>query len=283
MAGKNKRMFSLDIVDTDKFLEMPVSSQNLYFHLGMRADDEGFVSSPKKIATFVGCNIDDLRLLISKEYLIPFESGVVVITHWNCNNWVRADRKQPTQYPKELGLLTLENNVYTVTDTCQPNVNQMTDSCHTEIRLDKNSIDKNSIDIYTSETDEATASKIDFDGIKNYFNTYCTGFPSIREMTNTRKTAIKNFLKKHSEADLYQLFTMAQESDFLTGSTGWKAGFDWILKPANSVKILEGNYENKNTKQSSEPKGFQGLREWAESNREDIQNELEEKGLNFFG
>ncbi len=75
----NRRMFSLDVVDTDIFLDMPASSQNLYFHLGMRADDDGFVSSPKKITKLVNCGEDDLRVLISKGFVIPFDSGVVVI------------------------------------------------------------------------------------------------------------------------------------------------------------------------------------------------------------
>ena len=82
----NRRMFSLDVIDTDKFLELPSSSQSLYFHLGMRADDDGFVSSPKKIATMVNSSIDDLKLLITKNYLIPFDDGVVVIAEWKVNN-----------------------------------------------------------------------------------------------------------------------------------------------------------------------------------------------------
>lgn len=82
----NKRMFSLSVVDTDRFLDMPVSTQALYFHLGMHGDDDGFVSSPRKIARAAGCNDDDLRLLIQKNYIIPFESGVVVITDWRLNN-----------------------------------------------------------------------------------------------------------------------------------------------------------------------------------------------------
>ena len=76
----NRRMFSLNVVDTDTFLEMPQSSQNLYFHLGMRADDDGFISSPKKITKIVGANEDDLKLLIAKKYVIPFENGILVIS-----------------------------------------------------------------------------------------------------------------------------------------------------------------------------------------------------------
>jgi hypothetical protein len=79
-------MFSLDIVDTDAFLEMPVSTQNLYFHLAMRADDDGFVSSPRKIIKTVNASSDDFRILLSKNYLIPFENGICVIKHWRIHN-----------------------------------------------------------------------------------------------------------------------------------------------------------------------------------------------------
>ena len=90
-----KRMFSLSVTDTDKFLDMSVSAQALYFHLGMHGDDDGFVSSPRKIARSVGCNDDDLRLLASKGYIIPFESGVIVIADWNINNTLKNDRYHP--------------------------------------------------------------------------------------------------------------------------------------------------------------------------------------------
>ena len=86
-----KRMFSLQVTDTDRFLDMSASAQALYFHLGMHGDDDGFMSSPRKIARIAGCNDDDLRLLAAKGYIIPFESGVVVITDWNINNTLKND------------------------------------------------------------------------------------------------------------------------------------------------------------------------------------------------
>ena len=88
----NRRMFSLDVIDTDNFLDMPLSAQGLYFHLGMRADDDGFIASPKKITKLINASNDDLKLLIAKGYLLPFESGVVVIRHWRQNNYVKGDR-----------------------------------------------------------------------------------------------------------------------------------------------------------------------------------------------
>lgn len=93
-----KRMFSIDVVDTDKFLDMPVSTQALYFHFGMRADDDGFVASPRKIVKIANCTNDDLKVLISKGYVIPFQSGVIVITDWKTNNFIRSDRYKATKY-----------------------------------------------------------------------------------------------------------------------------------------------------------------------------------------
>ena len=105
-------MFSLDVIDTDNFLEMPVTTQALYFHLGMRADDDGFVSSPKKIMKIIGCKEDDLKVLITKGYVIPFESGIVVIKHWNQNNYIRPDRYKKTTHEKERQQLAVQGNIY---------------------------------------------------------------------------------------------------------------------------------------------------------------------------
>ena len=104
-----RRMFSLDVCDTDRFLDMPTSSQALYFHLGLRADDDGFVSSPIKITSLAGCCRDDLNLLIAKGYIIPFQSGVCVIADWKVNNYLRSDRYTPTIYAAEKAMLNTAN------------------------------------------------------------------------------------------------------------------------------------------------------------------------------
>lgn len=105
-----KRMFSKKIIDTDCFMEMPATTQNLYFHLSMRADDDGFVASPKRIIRLVGASEDDFRLLVLKHYIIPFESGVCVITDWRINNYLRSDRYSETTYKDEKRQLTLDEN-----------------------------------------------------------------------------------------------------------------------------------------------------------------------------
>lgn len=113
----NRRMFSLDVVDTDQFLEMPATSQNLYFHLGMRADDDGFVSAPKKITKLVNCGNDDLNVLISRGFVIVMDGGVLVIRHWKQNNYIQSDRYKKTIYQKQFRELTVNEGIYEL-DTC---------------------------------------------------------------------------------------------------------------------------------------------------------------------
>ena len=105
-----RRMISLEIIDTDTFLDIPKDSKLLYYELCIRADDDGFVASPKKIIKFVGCKNNDLKILIEKNFIIPFSSGVVVITHWKIHNYIQKDRYKPTIYIEELNLLKIENN-----------------------------------------------------------------------------------------------------------------------------------------------------------------------------
>lgn len=122
-----RRMFAKTIIDSDAFLDMPASTQLLYFHLNMRADDEGFINSPKRIVRMVGCSEDDLRLLIAKRFILPFESGVVVIKHWRIHNIIRMDRYHPTAYEEEKSQLVIkENGAYTLATDWQPNDNQLT-------------------------------------------------------------------------------------------------------------------------------------------------------------
>ena len=105
-----RRMFTQKITESDAFIEMPMSSQALYFHLCMNADDDGFVKNPKSIQRLVGCNDDDLKLLIAKRFIIPFETGVIVIKHWRMHNLLRKDRYKETVYTEEKALLFLKKD-----------------------------------------------------------------------------------------------------------------------------------------------------------------------------
>ena len=154
----SKRMFSMQIVDSDAFLDMPSSTQNLYFHLNMRADDEGFINNPKKIMRMIGASQDDMNVLITKRFILVFESGVIVVKHWKMHNYIRQDRLKETAHIEEKKLLTIkENGAYSMR---QPNVCQLSGKCQTnvsidKIRLDKNRLDKNSINTSYPTSDES--------------------------------------------------------------------------------------------------------------------------------
>lgn len=137
----NKRMFSLSIVDSDAFLDLPLSTQALYFHLNMRADDDGFISNPKKISRTIGASEDDLKLLIMKRFVLVFEDGVIVIKHWRMHNTIQKDRYKKTNYIDDLKQLSIkENGAYTFMETgCIQNGNGLETKCiqsgNTDIEL----------------------------------------------------------------------------------------------------------------------------------------------------
>ena len=103
-------MFAKTIIDSDAFLDMPMSARLLYYDLAMRADDDGFINSPKKIMRFVGASIDDLNILAIRKFIIPFDNGVVVIKHWRIHNYIRKDRYSETTYSDEKSLLEVDEN-----------------------------------------------------------------------------------------------------------------------------------------------------------------------------
>ena len=139
-----RRMFSPQIVDSDAFLDMSASAQNLYFHLGMRADDDGFVGNPKKILRMVGGNDDDLKILLAKRFILTFENGVIVIKHWRINNLVRKDWYRPTQYLEQKNQLFIKENGAYTEDCSQglPLVNETLPNSLTQVRIGKDRIDK---------------------------------------------------------------------------------------------------------------------------------------------
>ena len=125
-------------------MDMPPTARCLYFTLAMFADDDGFCNNPKSIMRQVGSTTDDMNILITKKFVLAFESGVIVIKHWRIHNYIRGDRKHDTKYAEEMSLLgTDDKGAYTL---CPPTDGQLTDNCHTEVRLGKDSLGKDRID-----------------------------------------------------------------------------------------------------------------------------------------
>ena len=147
-----RRMFAKSIIDSDNFIDMPTSSRLLYYDLSMRADDDGFVNSPKKIMRMTGASDDDLKLLIAKKFLIPFESGVVVIKHWKIHNYIRNDRYKETIHLEEKALLgTTENKEYTLDTVGIPTDIPLGDAG--KVRLGKGSIGKDRVVVVEDNND----------------------------------------------------------------------------------------------------------------------------------
>ena len=139
-----RRMFAKTIIDSDAFLEMPMTAQLLYFHLSMRGDDDGFINKPKAIMRLCGAKDDDLKILFAKKFVIPFDSGVVVIKHWKIHNYIRKDTYTETKYKEEKALLELdENNSYRIADAAPLQLrDESVTSPSTQVRLGKDRLGK---------------------------------------------------------------------------------------------------------------------------------------------
>lgn len=145
-----RRMFAKTIIDSDAFLDMSASAQALYFHLGMRADDDGFVNNPKKIQRIINASDDDLKILFAKRFIIGFETGVIVIKHWKMHNYIQRDRYKPTVYQDEKArLITKDNKSYTEKQGYISDVSTLDTVCiqdasslDTQVRLGKDRLGK---------------------------------------------------------------------------------------------------------------------------------------------
>ena len=142
-----RRMFAKTIIDSDAFLDMPITARLLYYDLGMRADDDGFVNSPKKIMRMIGASQDDINILIAKKFIIPFDNGVVVIKHWRIHNYIRKDTYNETTYKEQKALLSLdENKAYTTgNEDIFVASRRVVDGSSTQVSIGKVSIGKDNI------------------------------------------------------------------------------------------------------------------------------------------
>lgn len=235
-------MFAKTIIDSDAFLEMPLSTQALYFHLNMRADDEGFVNNPKKIQRMIGASDDDLKLLIAKNFVIPFESGIVVIKHWKIHNYIQNDRFKATVYTEEKARLSIkENKAYTMdTEWIQNGYKLDTQDSIGKVSIDKDNINSIRDTIRPTETVERIIEK---------WNTLSDlGIKPISKLGEgtQRRTWLLARLKTYTEDDFYKAIENVKHSLFLQGhnKNGWTITFDWFVRPNNFPKVLEGNYND---------------------------------------
>lgn len=258
-----RRMFAKTIIDSDAFLDMPLTTQALYFHLSMRADDEGFINNPKKIMRMIGASEDELRLLVAKCFIIPFESGVCVIKHWRIHNYLRSDRFKPTVYAEERAQLVVkDNNAYTKMQNPPPagiplgipdsGGRETQDSLGKSSLVEANTGKGNKGECEGEETaDEPPATpppSVPYESIQSLYNELCPSFPRCTALSEARKKAIKaRFASGYALKDFRRMFRKAEASSFLRGRNerNWRASFDWLVKDANMAKVLDGNYDDK--------------------------------------
>lgn len=267
-----RRMFAKTIIDSDAFIDMPTSARLLYYDLAMRADDDGFINSPKKVCRMTGANDNDLKVLETKKFIIPFESGVVVIKHWLIHNYIRRDTYQSTKYKNEMRMLRLdENKAYTQVHPSTAR-GRLVDGSSTQDRLGKDRIGKDRLDIsYSSNEEYSSTQNVDKPALesKNFspsetkkenqmsdervqkvvsmYHEICKSLPRIEKVTDSRRVLIRKAEERlKGTGGFGPFFERVERSDFLTGrKTNWRAGFDWIMKAANLWKIIEGNYDNR--------------------------------------
>lgn len=182
-----RRMFAKTVIDSDAFLDMPLSAQALYFHLSMRADDDGFINNPKKIQRMIGASDDDGKLLTMKRFIIPFESGVVVIKHWKIHNYIQKDRYKETMYKEEKAMLEVkENRAYSLPkNECIQSVY----NSDTQVSIGKYSIGKLSINNNTPIPDGKV--RVSSSQIEEEFNELWKLYPNKKGKTNALKSYMK--------------------------------------------------------------------------------------------
>lgn len=262
-----RRMFAKTIIDSDAFLDMPISARLLYYDFAMRADDDGFVNSPKKIMRMVGASQDDINILCLKKFILPFDSGVIVIKHWRIHNYIRKDRYTPTTYTDEIDKLKLdENNAYTFSATNgQPTVNQRL----TQVRIGEDSLGEDRKEVI--ECENAPSPSQDFEKVKDRWNTLSgvTHITGIGRGTK-RENHLKSRIKENGIDTVLSVIDKISESDFLKGKNDrkWVITFDWFILPGNFQKVKEGNYDNR----SDTPKPSYDLDAYA---KKAFQNPLE--------
>ena len=211
-----RRMFAKTIIDSDAFLDMPITARLLYYDLGMRADDDGFVNSPKKIMRMIGASMDDINILIAKKFVIPFDNGVVVIKHWKINNYIQSDRYNETKYTEQKALLTADDkgiyhlNPDLMYTTCIHDGYMM----DTQVRLGKDSIGEDSINTITIAQKSAEDEQL-----QKRFDAFWDAYGNKKG----KKNAFKAFRKINPDEELFQKIMQGIEK--YHASRKWREGY----------------------------------------------------------
>lgn len=252
-----RRMLTRKITENDAFTSLPPTTQLLYFHMCMAADDDGFCDTIRQAMFNAHAAVNDLEMLVNKRFIIPFENGVIVIKHWRMHNAIRKDRYHETAYVEQKKQLLLkDNNAYTenqrkevVTTKWQPNGNQMA----TEDRLGKDSIGY----INTRDSNESLCQTQTSDGdekiiIEAWNALERVGISPVKKITkdSARYKNLHARLKAYSVEEVLDAIHNIPNSPWLLGQNnrGWTITFEWFVKPNNFTKVLEGQYLSKKSR-----------------------------------
>lgn len=278
----NKRMFTIKIVDSDAFLNMPLSAQALYFHLNMRADDDGFIGNPQRIMRMIGVSEDDYKLLIAKSFLILFDNGVIVIKHWRMHNTLSKGRYKETAYVSEKDMLRIKRNgAYSLTEGDEIDDTQLVESGKRQVEKE---LGIEAEDNRRTKDEQKTNTDIDIDidkdldlglglekvnlkedksslslngrgkaelyqEIVDHWNSLPSNITKVSKISErgTRKNLLDARIKEYGIDQIHAAIEEIPKSEFLMGygNRGWTIKFDWFIKPSNFVKVLEGNYRGK--------------------------------------
>jgi len=277
-----KRMFAKTIVLSDAFLDMPMSARCLYFTFGMLADDDGFVSSPKAIMRQCGASKDDLNILLSKRYVLAFESGVIVIKHWRINNYLRTDRYIETTYLEEKSTLTLDaKGAYVEIENRESGIPPGIPMVYPEKnREEEDSVEKDSREEDREDLTLSDESVCRPDDVRQVFDAWQTlGIQKLRQVpSSSTKTGqmLRARIKEYGIGSVLEAVEIVRGSDFLMGkATDFQITFDWFVRPNNFLKIVNGNYDNREKKEQSSRHGremqqtYNTIERWAEQHADD--------------
>lgn len=238
-----RRMFAKTIIDSDAFLDMSLSTQALYFHLSMRADDDGFINNPKKIQRMLGCGDDELKMLIAKKFVIPFESGICVIKHWRIHNYIQNDRYKPTVYAEEKAQLHLKDNkAYTLNTTENDKCIQKGYNLETQVRLGKVRLELGKVNNSISKDILVPKNLVPIVDAWNSLN-----LSKIKSIKDNRLKMLNARIKEYGMETVIETIKSIDKSSFLKGQNNrnWIITFNWLIKPNNFTKVMEGNYLDK--------------------------------------
>ena len=253
----NRRMFSKELIQSDKFFSMSIKSQLLYFHIGLLVDDDGFSNNYRMYMNVINADEENLYELQKQGYIYVFESGVLVVRDFLQSNQIRKDRKVDTIYQDELSLINVRNNRYFIDDNqvatiWQPDDNQVTTKRQPNDGIGKESIDKISVDkinnipninSISNGGDEENKELNKNDYIKKIIDEW-NKIPELENISNREKD-VEVIISNYGVKNTLKVIDNIKYSKFLRGMTNnstWKVSLKWIIPKKNFEKILKNGF-----------------------------------------